>query len=406
MRRMARFPALLLILAILAPGFAAAQQYPDEPGDGIADLAKVLTAADADSIRSTLYRLRDRAGVEVRLLTVQNVAGFGTGDATPEAFATGVYNAWKLGYGQERDGVLVLLSVDDRVTRIELGDGVPAAQDAAIRAVVDDVMMPRFRGGDMTGGLREGIVAVAESFGAATLPDPPVRAPAPAAPLPRPQPAYTPPAAPSNPYEIPLNTGVIPFMGVLVALAGCVGLMVLVAGTRPKCPQCLGATQRLKGAAAAARLEAGQRREQALGSVRYAVRHCPRCQHHVVRGTPSRMRRRESCPECSYQTLRVDRETVEFPTYDHGGARRVERECGHCGWRQEETVALPRSDRGSEVDLRTVLRIATVVADITRLADGSRRQDDDGSHAGESRGGDSDGSSGGHSSGRGASGRW
>lgn len=406
MRRMARFPILLLILAALAPGPAAAQQYPDEPGDGIADLAKVLTAADADSIRSTLYRLRDQAGVEVRLLTVRSTGAFRTGDATPEAFATGVYNAWKLGYEQKRDGVLVLLAVDDRFTRVELGDGVPAAQDAAMRAVVDDVMTPRFRAGEMTGGLREGIVAVAESFGAATLPDPPARAPVSTPLPPRPQPAYTSPAAPSNPYEIPLNTDVLPFMGVLAALAGCVGLVVLAAGARPKCPHCRAATRRLDAAAAAARLDAGQQREQALGSVRYTVRSCPRCQHHVVRRIPSRLRRRETCPECRYQTLHVDRETMESPTYDHGGARRVQRECAHCGWTHDEMVALPRSDRSAEMDLGQVLRIANAVASIARQTGDSGRQDGDGSSRGESRGNDPGGSKGGHSSGRGTSGRW
>jgi hypothetical protein len=53
MRRTLRFAVLSLAVLLVAPR-AAAAQYPDEPGDGIADLAGVLAPADAESIRATL----------------------------------------------------------------------------------------------------------------------------------------------------------------------------------------------------------------------------------------------------------------------------------------------------------------------------------------------------------------
>jgi len=106
----------VLLLALAQP--AAAQPLPDAPADGIADLAGVLAPADADSIRAVIGRMRANPGVDVRVLTVKRVPA-----GTPEAFATAVYNRWRVGEGEEQDGVLVLLSVEDRFTRIELATG-------------------------------------------------------------------------------------------------------------------------------------------------------------------------------------------------------------------------------------------------------------------------------------------
>ena len=400
MRRSVRRSILLIALAVLAARPAAAQKYPHEPGDGIADLANVLTPADADSIRSTLYRMRGTAGVEVRVLTVRNVAAYRA--ASPEAFATGVYNHWKLGYEQRQDGVLVMLSVDDRFTRIELGDGVPAAQDAAMRAVVVDVMVPRLRDGDLSAGVRDGVVSIARSFGAVEVP----AAPAPAAPVvarpaPQPQPVRAPPADPANPYQIPLNTDVMPFMLLLVAVAGGIGVMALVQRMKPRCAHCHAAVRRLKGADLDACLDAGQRREQALGRVRYTVLQCTGCGiHEIERGT-RRLGGGDACPQCSYDTLRTDRETLEWASPVAEGRQRVEKDCAHCGWHEEGEVTLPRTQPAPEMDFATVLRVANLTASLLH-DDGDSRRGGGGSKRGDS----SRGSKGGHSSGRGSSGRW
>lgn len=220
--------------------------------------------------------------------------------------------------------------------------------------------------------------------------------------------AQAPPSAPSNPYEIPLNTDVLPFMLLLLAAAACVGVMVMVRGARRTCPHCRVATQRLGGEAAAGYLDGGQRREQQMGSMRYTVWSCRNCGQHEIQRREPRFGRRNACPECSYQTLRVDRETLESPTYDSGGKRRVQKDCAHCGWHDETMIALPRSHRGSEVMILNAVRIAAQAASLVNTIDAARDRGR-GSKRGSSDdegGGDGGGSSGGHSSGRGSSGRW
>ncbi|HEU4881429.1 MAG TPA: TPM domain-containing protein [Longimicrobium sp.] len=163
-RILMRFAMPPILAALFAAAPVAAQQYPAEPGDGVADLAGIIGPEDADSLRAIVAALRTEAGVEVRVLTVRNIAAYGTNDPSPEAFATAVYNDWKLGYGQRQDGVLVMVSVDDRFARIELGDEVPVHQDARMQDIIDDQMVPHFRQGDYAAGVMAGVRAIARSF--------------------------------------------------------------------------------------------------------------------------------------------------------------------------------------------------------------------------------------------------
>jgi uncharacterized membrane protein YgcG len=217
--------------------------------------------------------------------------------------------------------------------------------------------------------------------------------------------AQAPPAAPSNPYEIPLNTDVLPFMLLLLAAAVCVGVMVMIRGARRTCPHCRVPAQRLDGGAAAGYLDGGQRREQQMGSMRYTVWRCPACGQHEIQRREPRFGRREACPECSYQTLHVDRETLESPTSASEGKRRVQMDCAHCGWHDETMIALRRSHPGSEGMLLNVVRIAVQAGSLVNTIDSARdrvRGSKRASSEGEGDGGDGSG----HSSGRGSSGRW
>jgi predicted RNA-binding Zn-ribbon protein involved in translation (DUF1610 family) len=203
-------------------------------------------------------------------------------------------------------------------------------------------------------------------------------------------------AAQTNPYDIPLNTDVLPFMLLLVAAAACVGVMLMVRGARRTCPHCRVPVRRLDGEAAAACLDVGQRREQAVGSMRYTVWTCPTCGNREIVSQPRR-NRRDPCPECGFHTLRVDRETLQSPTDAEEGVRRVEMDCDHCGWHHEAMLALPRARPGSGVALLKVLHVAAQAASLLNTIDSVRDR------AGRSSRGDSDDEAG---SGRGSSGHW
>jgi len=386
------FSTLAFVIGIAAVP-AAAQQYPAEPGSGVADMAGVLTPTAADSIRVILNGLRADPGVEVRVLTVQNIARYQTGDATPEAFATAVYNDWKLGYGQRQDGVLVMVSVDDRFARIELGDGVPALQDLRMQRIMDERMVPRFRQGSYSGGVLDGVLAIAESFRDSTAY---AAVPQPVGGFSDPQtaygtggydPAYSEPGSGGNDE------------GAIAALLGLMGLGAAGAGgawylrnRKRNCAECGLPMQKLGETGDDVFLDSGRRLEEVLGSVDYDVWQCTGCSHHTVRPYPTLFSGKKDCPSCGYKTVIVTTTVLERATYDRSGRQRVEKDCRHCSWHDEDVVTLPRLERSSDSS-------SSSSESFSSSGGGS-------SGGGWSGGGGGGGSSGGSSSGRGASGRW
>lgn len=358
---------------------AAAQQYPAEPGSGVADMAGVLEGADADSIRAILAALRSDPGVEVRVLTVQNIARYGTRDASPEAFATAVYNEWKLGYDQAHDGVLVMVSVDDRFARIELGDNAPAHMDARARAIMDETMVPRFRQGDYSAGVLAGVSAVADALRGTPAS---AAAPQPVGGFSQPQPAY------GAQDEGPDGGGAAGAIILTLTGLGAAGIGAASYRRHRKrnCANCGRQMQRLDEKADDVYLDSGRQLEEVLGSVDYDVWHCAGCGNHQVLAYGSILSSKQKCPGCGYKTVDVNKTVLERPTYTSQGRERIEKRCRHCSWHDEDIVTLPRLQRSSSSG---------------RSFSSSGR-----SSGGGWSGGGGGRSSGGSSSGRGASGRW
>lgn len=145
--------ALAIVLALALPG--AAQQMPEPLSPYVSDFAGVLDDAAEARLTAHLQALRADPGVEVAVVTVARLADHG--GAALEPFATALFNAWGIGDAQANDGVLLLLAVDDRAARIELGAGYPPVWDNRALRVMDALMVPRFADGDYPAGLETGL---------------------------------------------------------------------------------------------------------------------------------------------------------------------------------------------------------------------------------------------------------
>ena len=236
----------------------------------------------------------------------------------------------------------------------------------------------------MSAGLRAAVDAVAGAYGA-----PMAAAPLPAAPAP--QPYYVPPQRSGGDIatdELHLSAGALMLILVLGAAAAGAGAYLYQRSQKQKCARCGGRLVRLDGDAGDAHLDAGQRREEEVGSVRHDVWRCTGCGAHVARADP-RLTRHDRCGECGYRTVATTRTVVQRPTYESAGSERVEAECAHCGWNEVKTVHLPRRVR-HERPVRDPLH---------------DQRDEPAWSGGDDRGAEGD-SSGGSSSGRGAGGRW
>ena len=145
--------AIVLWVVLALP--AAAQSLPDWEYTSINDFAGLLSNDDTRVLDQALIALNKDTGVEGTVVTLDNRASHG-GNSGLETFATRLFNYWGVGDKRTNDGFMMLILRDDREARIELGAGYPAAFDDTAQDIMDDIILPEFRGGDYSTGLRKG----------------------------------------------------------------------------------------------------------------------------------------------------------------------------------------------------------------------------------------------------------
>src|SRR5579859_8123992 len=143
-----------LLALMLCWAFAAAADVAVPPLSGrVVDQTGTLSAGDISSLTQTLRDLETRKGSQVAVLIVPTTA-----PETIEQYSIRVAEAWKIGRKKIDDGALLVVAKNDRKLRIEVGYGLEGAlTDATASRIIDEIIVPKFRSGDFTGGIAAGI---------------------------------------------------------------------------------------------------------------------------------------------------------------------------------------------------------------------------------------------------------
>ncbi|MDH4249389.1 MAG: TPM domain-containing protein, partial [Deltaproteobacteria bacterium] len=145
-------PAVLCALSLLASTLTWAQVPVPPLQSLVTDLAAVLTEAQRSRLEALLRDLERRKGSQVAVLLVPT-----TEPEAIEQFGIRVAEAWKLGRKGVDDGAILLVALRDRTLRIEVGYGLEGAlTDALAKRIISEVILPRFKNGDLAGGLQAG----------------------------------------------------------------------------------------------------------------------------------------------------------------------------------------------------------------------------------------------------------
>ena len=147
----AALAALVLLLALAVPAFAAT--------DGFADLyyrmndsAEVLTEDEDSELEASLEELSVRQSFDVVVATIDSLEG--EGYTSMEEYADDLYDYCQFGYGENRDGVLLLVSIGDHKWHISTcGYGIIAFTDAGIQ-YLGEQMTPDMADGDYAAAFR------------------------------------------------------------------------------------------------------------------------------------------------------------------------------------------------------------------------------------------------------------
>ena len=137
------FTVLFSIVYTGATPLFAERPIPDLHGR-VTDEAGLLSTEAKERLEARLKALEEAKGAQLAVLTIQSLEG-----EILEEYSLRVAETWKLGRKEVDDGILLLVAVDDRKVRIEVGYGLEGIlPDASCRRILDETILPEFRGGD------------------------------------------------------------------------------------------------------------------------------------------------------------------------------------------------------------------------------------------------------------------
>ena len=167
---MAMHTARVAFLACtLCWSFLAAAQVPVPPLTGrVTDQTATLTAEQKAALEQTLQMFEAKKGSQIAVLIVPS-----SGPDTIEQYALRVAEQWKLGRKNVDDGALLVVAKNDRTLRIEAGYGLEGAlNDATSKRIISEIMLPRFKQGDFSGGITAGVDQIIRVIAGEPLPEP------------------------------------------------------------------------------------------------------------------------------------------------------------------------------------------------------------------------------------------
>lgn len=133
----------------------------------VTDLTATLTAAQAAELEAKLADFEARKGSQLAVLILPSTA-----PDTIEAFAIRLMDAWKIGRTGVDDGVILIVAKDERRLRIEVGYGLEGVlNDAAAKRIIEEIITPAFKSGDLPGGISAGAAAILAAIEQEKLPE-------------------------------------------------------------------------------------------------------------------------------------------------------------------------------------------------------------------------------------------
>ena len=144
--------ALALLLLVAFAGSALAQSLPTLTGR-VVDNAGIIDPASETALAARLEAFEGKSSDQIVVATISNLGG-----EAIEPYANRLFRAWGLGQAGEDNGILLLVAVEDRRMRIEVGYGLEGTlTDLHAKLIIENTMVPAFRAGDFSGGISQAV---------------------------------------------------------------------------------------------------------------------------------------------------------------------------------------------------------------------------------------------------------
>jgi len=146
----------LFICLLVSSSFAQEVKIPNKGLGYVSDFAGLLKPNDKLAITKFASELEKKTTAQLAVVTIQS-----TQPETIQGYSVRLFEKWKIGQEHKDNGVLILIAVKDRKAWISTGYGLEGAiPDVIANKIVQANMIPYFKSGQYSQGIKEGSIAV------------------------------------------------------------------------------------------------------------------------------------------------------------------------------------------------------------------------------------------------------
>lgn len=321
-------------------------------GGWISDTANLLSPQTEAKLDLNISSLEKNKGTEIAIVTVLETA-----PVSPKEFATALFNYWGIGKKRQNNGVLFLISLNDRRVEIETGYGIEKVlSNEEVSKIIACDIIPFFERGNFDRGTligTESIILALKDVQIQTNKD-----------------SYT----ATDRFK---TTAIILFL--LVPFLAILGFIIIVIrqylrpefvelGGRSRivyngslsnslnCANCKQPMKKLNSQLIMSNLSLAEQTAQTIGSVEFEIWQCDRCKKNNddrdlnnfhIRARIIDTNRFKICPNCAEFTVKKDSKTILIPTRNKSGKLLITEKCQCCSYLKEITRIIPAISNSS-----------------------------------------------------------
>ena len=141
-----------LALLLFAFSFCFALNFNEQ----INDEAHIFSQNERDELLSLVQNFEQNSTTQIAIVTLNSLE-----NKSIEELSLEIARGYKLGQKESDNGVLLVVAPNEKKVRIEVGYGLEGAlTDAISSQIINSVMIPDFKNGKMSEGVKDGVLAI------------------------------------------------------------------------------------------------------------------------------------------------------------------------------------------------------------------------------------------------------
>ena len=122
----------------------------------INDEAHIFSQNERDELLNLVQNFEQNSTTQIAIVTLNSLE-----NKSIEELSLEIARGYKLGQKEDSNGVLLVVAPNEKKVRIEVGYGLEGTlTDAISSQIINSVMIPQFKNGNMSEGVKEGVVAI------------------------------------------------------------------------------------------------------------------------------------------------------------------------------------------------------------------------------------------------------